>query len=706
MAKNLTLGVAEYVLLLKDEMSKVAAGAFDSVEKQGESLSNRFNMVGVAATAMGGAIVGGLTMAVASAAESEQAMAQLDAVLKSTGGAAGMTRDELTNLAESLQKVTTYDDEAIIGAESLMLTFTKIGKEVFPQAIATVLDMSTALGQDLQSSTIQLGKALNDPIKGITALSRVGVSFTETQKETIKTMVETGNVLGAQKIILEELSVEFGGSATAAANTLNGALDQLGDSFGNLMEAIGAALLGGEAEGGGLKGFVQDVRDAVDSVTDWIEANPQLASTLTWVTAALGGLLLIAGPLVSVIQLFSIGIIPLTKALFGVGAAASAAAGGTVAGGAAAGVAGAASAAGAVAGGGGLAAFGSALMTATALTATAVIGIGAVSVALAAVGIAAYDYYQANQELEESQKSLDDTERQYIETLKAKGVVIDETRLKGMDEAQQRAYLAAQETAERETLARAWFTYFAERTESETDFARMKNLMLNEAIDAEEAAFLVSKGISADKVQMIMKASQEETDTILRELGYQKNESEATHQAIASSAAGAARDRQEAFINTSIEIAKNEQQLAEVTVSVWDRVIETIKSYTAWIWPQLQEISRFMADMLLPNYVSDYFMPSAPVPGLATGGIVRTGGIVDVHKNERIILPAGSDVVPARHSKQVDAMMNGGGGEININIGTVQMANDMDVREVGRQLGREVKKQLRMRGVTTAFGSA
>lgn len=705
MAKNLTLGVAEYVLLLKDEMSKVAAGAFDSVEKQGESLSNRFNMVGVAATAMGGAIVGGLTMAVASAAESEQAMAQLDAVLKSTGGAAGMTRDELTNLAESLQKVTTYDDEAIIGAESLMLTFTKIGKEVFPQAIATVLDMSTALGQDLQSSTIQLGKALNDPIKGITALSRVGVSFTETQKETIKTMVETGNVLGAQKIILEELSVEFGGSATAAANTLNGALDQLGDSFGNLMEAIGAALLGGEAEGGGLKGFVQDVRDAVDSVTAWIESNPQLASTLTWVAAGLGAVLLVVGPLLTLMaNVATIGLF--SKALFGVGAAASAAAGGTVAGGAAAGVAGAASAAGAVAGGGGLAAFGSALMTATALTATAVIGIGAVSVALAAVGIAAYDYYQANQELEESQKSLDDTERQYIETLKAKGVVIDETRLKGMDEAQQRAYLAAQETAERETLARAWFTYYAERTESETDFARMKNLMLNEAIDAEEAAFLVSKGISADKVQMIMKASQEETDTILRELGYQKNESEATHQAIASSAAGAARDRQEAFINTSIEIAKNEQQLAEVTVSVWDRVIETIKSYTAWIWPQLQEISRFMADMLLPNYVSDYFMPSAPVPGLATGGIVRTGGIVDVHKNERIILPAGSDVVPARHSKQVDAMMNGGGGEININIGTVQMANDMDVREVGRQLGREVKKQLRMRGVTTAFGSA
>jgi hypothetical protein len=707
MAKNLTLGVAEYVLLLKDEMSNVASSAFDAVEKKGQTLSDRFNMVGVAATAMGGAIVGGLTMAVASAAESEQAMAQLDAVLKSTGGAAGMTRDELTNLAESLQKVTTYDDEAIIGAESLMLTFTKIGKEVFPQAIATVLDMSTALGQDLQSSTVQLGKALNDPIKGITALSRVGVSFTETQKETIKTMVETGNVLGAQKIILEELSVEFGGSATAAANTLNGALDQLGDSFGNLMEAIGAALLGGEAEGGGLKGFVQDVRDAVDSVTAWIEANPQLASTLTWVAAGLGAVLLVVGPLLTLMaNVATIGLF--SKALFGVGAAASAAAGvgaGAAVGGAAMGGVAAAAGGGAAivaGGGGGLAAFAYGLLAVVGLTGSMVLAAAVAAVAFGEITIAGYEYYKAIVDLEESQRSLDETEKKYIDTLREKGGVIDDTRLKGMDEAQQRAYLAAQETAERETLARAWFTYFAERTESETDFARMKNLMLNEAIDAEEAAFLVSQHLSEEKIRMVMQGTQEETDTILQGLGFQRNESEATHQAITASAAGAARERQDAYIESTIAITNSEQELANQTLGIWDGIMNTIKGYWEWISWAFSQISSIMAT----GWIAPPAPATGPVPGLATGGIVKTGGIVDVHKNERIILPAGSDVVPARHSKQVDAMMNGGGGEININIGTVQMASDMDVREVGRQLGREVKKQLRMRGVTTAFGSA
>jgi hypothetical protein len=100
-------------------------------------------------------------------------------------------------------------------------------------------------------------------------------------------------------------------------------------------------------------------------------------------------------------------------------------------------------------------------------------------------------------------------------------------------------------------------------------------------------------------------------------------------------------------------------------------------------------------------------MPAAPAPGLATGGLVKTSGIVNVHKGERIFLPAGSDVVPARHSRQVDAMVGGGGGgDISINIGSVSIANNMDVREVGRQLGREVKKQMRMRGVSPAFGGA
>jgi len=167
----------------------------------------------------------------------------LQAVLESTKYAAGLSADELKNLAASMQSVTTFGDEAVIQGESLLLTFTNIGKDVFPAATQTMLDMSTALGQDMKSSAIQLGKALNDPVAGVTALSRVGVSFTQQQKDQIKVLVETGDTLGAQKLILAELNKEFGGAAQAAASTYSGSMKQLRNAVGDLGEVAGAALL-------------------------------------------------------------------------------------------------------------------------------------------------------------------------------------------------------------------------------------------------------------------------------------------------------------------------------------------------------------------------------------------------------------------------------------------------------------------------------
>ncbi len=144
--------------------------------------------------------------------------AQLNAVLLSTNGVAGVSAERANELADSYQLLTRYSKEQILSAEDLLLTFTRIGKDVFPQATETVLNMATALGEDTKSAAIQLGKALQDPILGVTALRRVGVAFTASQQEQIKTLVESGHGLQAQKIILAELTTEFGGSATALTN--------------------------------------------------------------------------------------------------------------------------------------------------------------------------------------------------------------------------------------------------------------------------------------------------------------------------------------------------------------------------------------------------------------------------------------------------------------------------------------------------------
>lgn len=197
------------------------------------------------ATATAGAIVLGKELGsdVSIAMEAERVQSQLNAVLQSTGGIAGITADEANKYAESLSQVTMFDDEAIVGGESMLLTFTNIGEDVFPRATETMLDMSQALGQDLQSSAIQLGKALNDPVQGITALQRVGVSFTDEQKKMVEGMVAAGDTMGAQTFILDELQKEFGGSAKAAGDTAAGGFTIFKNTVDNIRESVGAKLL-------------------------------------------------------------------------------------------------------------------------------------------------------------------------------------------------------------------------------------------------------------------------------------------------------------------------------------------------------------------------------------------------------------------------------------------------------------------------------
>jgi hypothetical protein len=185
--------------------------------------------------ALGGAIKG----LVGDAQESAKVAAQLEAVLKSTGGAAGLTAADINALTDSLSDLTGMDDEAITSAQSVLLTFTNIGKNVFPDATKAILDLSAALGGDMQGATIQIGKALNDPIAGITALTRVGVSFTAQQKDMIEAMVQAGDVAGAQRLILAELAKEFGGSAEAQATNVK----RLTVAWGNFREELGGALL-------------------------------------------------------------------------------------------------------------------------------------------------------------------------------------------------------------------------------------------------------------------------------------------------------------------------------------------------------------------------------------------------------------------------------------------------------------------------------
>ncbi|WP_144394840.1 phage tail length tape measure family protein [Pleionea sediminis] len=172
-------------------------------------------------------------------AKQEQAFKQLEQGIASTNKQVGFSARELAGYASELQAATTFGDESIIEAQSQLVTFTRITGEEFKKTTELALDMSARFGVDLKSATLQLGKALNDPVANLSALSRAGIQFSKSQKDVIKSLVESGRLTDAQNLILKELEVQFGGSARAARDTFGGALQALGNNLGDLLEGDG-----------------------------------------------------------------------------------------------------------------------------------------------------------------------------------------------------------------------------------------------------------------------------------------------------------------------------------------------------------------------------------------------------------------------------------------------------------------------------------
>lgn len=281
---------------------KETSGGFKSMLGNALSFASGqaiFNMVGQAVGFLKNQVADSIKLAM----DHEQIMEQTAKVLKSTGGAAGMTQQSLEDLASSLQKTTFFSKDATEEGENLLLTFTGIGKDVFPLATKTMLDMSKAMGQDIKSTAIQMGKALNDPAQGLTALTRVGVTFTEQQKQQIKAMTDAGNVAGAQKIMLAELQREFGGSADATAtaagrweilkNRMNDFKEQAAAAvlpvLMNIADFLGGALFGAFDKIGGAIHYVQNVLKSVD-LTDFHDAWANVESAVRSLSQTFGSL--------------------------------------------------------------------------------------------------------------------------------------------------------------------------------------------------------------------------------------------------------------------------------------------------------------------------------------------------------------------------------------------------------------------------------
>jgi hypothetical protein len=245
-------------LELKDLFTKQVDNATKSLGKLDKSLDHSQSraykaggQIGTgikrgAAIAIGaiGLVATQVALGVKSLEDLEKVTAQTNAALKSTHDASGQTAAGIRDMSNAFESLNaTMDDTAIQAGANVLLTFTNIKDKAFKPALQAALDLSTAMGTDLSQAALQVGKALNDPVKGIGALRKAGVQLTTQQVAQIKALVKSNDVLGAQKIILGELNKEFGGSFLAQGNTTAGKIAKVKDAIDDLQRALATALL-------------------------------------------------------------------------------------------------------------------------------------------------------------------------------------------------------------------------------------------------------------------------------------------------------------------------------------------------------------------------------------------------------------------------------------------------------------------------------
>jgi len=226
---------------------KKAVDGIESVNGKLSGIGKAFTGTAIAgaAVAAGKALFDMGSAALTAAEDGRKVFQATEQIIKATGGAAGVSAEYVTGYAEKLALLTGIDDELIQSGQNLLLTFKNVKNEVndgtgiFDRATVAAADLAAAGFGSMESNAVQLGKALNDPITGMSALTRSGVTFTEQEKETIRTLQESGKMFEAQNVILKAVEGQVGGTAEASAS----ASDRMQVAWDIALGTIGDALL-------------------------------------------------------------------------------------------------------------------------------------------------------------------------------------------------------------------------------------------------------------------------------------------------------------------------------------------------------------------------------------------------------------------------------------------------------------------------------
>lgn len=269
---------------------KGAATSIASIEGPLSGASGRLSSLSTAFKALGDVnlrtafLIGGtavatvkLTQALANAALAADThalnMGRLENIIKATGGAAGLSTEEFEAFAQTLARNTLASVEDVIKAEQKLATFTAVSGDTFKQTLVLAQDLAETGFGSLESNAVGLGKALQDPITGLTLLTKQGTLTRNQQKQIAEEFERTGDLAAAQGKILEAVAKQVGGAGAAGGSTLTGALDSLDQSLSNAQKSIGAWVLDATNATGIINELSLAVQNLVDTSSE-VQARP------------------------------------------------------------------------------------------------------------------------------------------------------------------------------------------------------------------------------------------------------------------------------------------------------------------------------------------------------------------------------------------------------------------------------------------------
>jgi hypothetical protein len=254
-----------------------AIADFKKLETNGQKASFAIKKAAVPAGLAVAALGGFLFNAAKGAEEARIADQKLASVLDTMGFEDATQR--VSAYAESLEKTIAVDADVIKATQTKLATFSALTKTVdtaggaFDRATAAALDMAAAGFGSAEGNAVQLGKALQDPIKGIAALAKSGVTFTKQEKKKIEALVESGKLLEAQNIILKAVEGQVGGTAAASASSfakMKFAIAGVSDTFGEMLLPV-----------------IDKLAPKLAAFTDWASKNSTLLAVLVGVFGGL-----------------------------------------------------------------------------------------------------------------------------------------------------------------------------------------------------------------------------------------------------------------------------------------------------------------------------------------------------------------------------------------------------------------------------------